>query len=200
MATDDQRRSGRVKQVIYLETKHLLIRDHIADDLQPFHALVSDKEVMRYLPDIYCASIEGSERNLQTSIAEIHAAHRTKYFFAILERKSEQFVGAIGLLLRPEPKQNSRGNLGYFINKPFWGKGYTTEAAKAVLHFAFEDLGLHKVTTGCLRENAGSEAVMKKCGMIKEAELVQHSYHEGQWKDRVMYRLLKSEWNTKDSL
>jgi len=181
--------------VIYLETKHLLIRDHIADDLQAFHALVSDRAVMRYLPDIYCASIEDSRHNLQTSIAEIRAEHRTKYFFAILERSSEQFVGAIGLLLRPEPTRHSRGNLGYFIHKKFWNKGYTTEAAKAVLHFGFEELGLHKVTCGCLSENAGSEAVMKKCGMIKEAELVQHSYHEGQWKDRVMYRLLKSEWH-----
>lgn len=183
--------------MIHIETEHLLIRDHIADDLQAFHALVSDREVMRYLPEIYCASIEESERNLQTSIAAIGTEHRTKYFFAILEHSSEQFVGAIGLLLRPEPIRHSRGNLGYFINKEFWGKGYTTEAAKAVLHFAFEELGLHKVTTGCLRENAGSEAVMKKCGMVKEAELAQHSYHEGQWKDRVLYRLLKSEWQTK---
>ena len=84
--------------------------------------------------------------------------------------------------------------MAYFIHKKFWGNGYTAEAAKRVIDFAFENVGLHKIITGCLKENAASEKIMKKCGMIKEAEKIQHIWHEDKWKDRVEYRLLREEW------
>jgi ribosomal-protein-alanine N-acetyltransferase len=56
--------------------------------------------------------------------------------------------------------------MAYFIHKKFWGNGYTAEAAKRVIDFAFENVGLHKIITGCLKENAAFEKIMKKCGMI----------------------------------
>ena len=54
---------------------------------------------------------------------------------------------------------------GYFIYPKFLGKGYTTEAFKRVLEFAFCDNDVYRVSTGCLAENIGSERVMQKCGL-----------------------------------
>jgi len=179
---------------IGLETEHLLIRDHVEGDLHPFFALVSDRNVMRYLPEIYCDALEGVQEKLRENIAEAGSIQRTKFYLAINERETGEFVGAIGIMMESQHVENGRGNLGYFIHEKFWGKGYATEAAKAVLDFAFATIGLHKIVSSCLHENAASEAVMKKCGMIKEGDLLQQSWHEGQWKDRVLYRMLKSEW------
>ena len=176
--------------MVRLETGRLVIRDHNKDDLHSFHALVSDREVMRFLPEIYCDSMEESEESLRIGIEEAEKEHREKYFFVIIEKGSDQYIGDIGFTVTSK----ETGHLGYFINKRFWGHGYTTEAARRVLDFAFEEAGLHKVVTGCLKENIGSESVMKKCGMIKEADLAEHVWHEGKWKDRLEYRLLRKEW------
>ena len=86
--------------------------------------------------------------------------------------------------------------LGYFTYPKFWGNGYTSEAVKRVLEFAFEDNNVYRVTTGCLAENQGSERVMQKNGMIKEAELKEYEWHDGKMKDRLEYRLLKTEWES----
>ena len=83
---------------------------------------------------------------------------------------------------------------GYFVYPKFWGKGYTTETFKRVLEFAFLDNDVYRVTTGCLAENVGSERVMQKCGLIKEAEHVDYEWHDGKMKTRLEYRLLKDEW------
>ena len=62
------------------------------------------------------------------------------------------------------------------------------------MEFAFLEDGVYRVTTGCLGENVGSERVMLKCGMIKEAEHVDWEWHDGRMKTRLEYRLLKNEW------
>ena len=53
---------------------------------------------------------------------------------------------------------------------------------------------VYRVTTGCLAENIGSEKVMIKCGLIKEAEHLDWEWHDGKMKTRLEYRLLKNEW------
>lgn len=62
------------------------------------------------------------------------------------------------------------------------------------LEFAFTQNNVCRVTTGCLAENKGSERVMQKCGLIKEAEHKDYEWHDGKMKTRLEYRLLKSEW------
>ena len=56
-----------------------------------------------------------------------------------------------------------------------------------------------ELQTGCLAENIGSEKVMKKCGLIKEAEHVDWEWHDGKMKTRLEYRMLKHEWERMNS-
>jgi len=126
--------------------------------------------------------------------------HRLSSFEEALRQAgvANQNLVSVSSILPPGCKVISRkegvAKLGYFYLPRYWGKGYATEAMKAVLQFAFETLGLHKIITGCLKENSRSERVMIKCGMRKEAELLQHVRHEGKWKDRLEYGLLKDQW------
>ena len=63
-----------------------------------------------------------------------------------------------------------------------------------LIKYAFTAGDVWRIETGCLAENRGSEGVMKHCGMLREGELVQAVWHEGAWKTRLLYRLLRSEW------
>ena len=71
-----------------------------------------------------------------------------------------------------------------------------TEAFSKIVQFAFTENNVYRITTGCLKENAGSEGVMKKCGMIKEAEHMDWEWHDGRMKTRVEYRLLRGEYKS----
>ena len=71
------------------------------------------------------------------------------------------------------------------------------ETFRRVLEFAFMENNVYRVATGCLAENKGSERVMQKCGLIKEAEHIDYEWHDGKMKTRLEYRLLKREWRVR---
>ena len=66
------------------------------------------------------------------------------------------------------------------------------------MEYAFQTDNVYRVTTGCLAENIGSERVMQKNGMIKEAERPDYEWHDGRMKTRLEYRLLKNEWTERN--
>jgi len=178
--------------MVRIETERLIIRDNIESDLDDHHRLISDQEIMSYLSDIHTHSLEESKKNLKFSIEESQKKDaRSCYFFAMIDKKDNTYIGAIGLTLLDQNETGGNAELGYFILKEFWNKGYTTEAAKAVISFGFNKLKIHKITTGCTLENTRSEHIMKKLGMEKEAHLKKHICHNNEWKDRVEYALFK---------
>lgn len=103
-------------------------------------------------------------------------------------------LGEIGFTKKIESIFGNVMDLGYFIKEVYWGKGIVTEASKAVICYAFNNLNTIKIEAGCVSDNKGSECVMKKLGMIKEAEFKSHVLLDNKFYDRVEYRLLKEEW------
>jgi ribosomal-protein-alanine N-acetyltransferase len=180
--------------MIQLYTGRLIIRDHISSDLMEHHELLSDETSMKYLPEIKTKNMEESKRNLIKSIEEANLKNRKLYFFRIENKDTKEYIGEIGYTVKMETPFGKIVDMGYFIKEKHWGKGYTTEALKEVIKFAFEKDDVYRISTGCMKENIGSEKVMVKCGMIKEAEHKEYQFHENKLKDRVEYRLLKHEW------
>lgn len=180
--------------MLKIETNRLIIRDHIEEDIEVMHTLLSDEKAMFYLPDIKTNTLDESKQNLYEAIKESKLEKRTKFFFAIMIKETNHYVGEIGYTVTVECSQGKVVNLGYFILPIYWGKGIVTEAAKAVIDYAFSQEGIIKIETGCVRENARSESVMKKAGMVKEAEFRKHVLLHWRLYDRVEYRLLKEEW------
>lgn len=179
---------------IFLETERLILRDHRFSDLTTHHALLSDPTAMRYLPDIRTYSPAGSEENLNASMAEIGREGRERYFLRMEEKETGSHIGEIGYTVTDFTPVGKVVHLGYFTYPRCWNQGYTTEAVREILRFAFEEGGVFRVCTGCLQENAASERVMQKCGMVKEAEFLLLQWHGGKMKNRVEYRMLKDEW------
>ncbi len=174
--------------MVRLETERMIIRDHQKTDLKAHHNLISNDEVMYYIQDIKTASIYESKDNLEFSISESIAENRVCHFFAMIDKVSNEHIGSIGFTIL-EKGDSGNAELGYFIHKEFWGKGFTTEACKAVITYGFETVGLRKFTTGCVYDNHHSEHIMKKLGMVKEAHKYNHISIDGIWRERVEYAL-----------
>ena len=106
---------------------------------------------------------------------------------AVTETDGGRLVGAIGLSIH---KKNRVAELGYWIGKPHWNKGYATQAAEALLEYAFEHLSITRHMTG----NPASGRVMEKIGMQFEGVLRQSSYRWGSFRDIAMYSILREEF------
>ncbi|MGB6220114.1 GNAT family N-acetyltransferase [Haloferula sp.] len=124
------------------------------------------------------------------------ASHLLQY----LEKKNAVFAvrstsgdlyGAINLGLN---MNDQIGELGYWIGVPFWNKGFCTDAARRLIQFGFDDIGLNKIYARHLGGNAGSGRVMEKIGMKKEGIQRQHTMKNGELRDIVEYGILKSEY------
>lgn len=180
--------------MIKLETQRLCIRDPKLSDFDDWHRLLSNAQTMYYLDDIKTHNKEESRQNLLTAVGEADNPTRTKYFLAMEVRDTGAFVGSVGYTVRLDTPQGKVAELGYFILPEFHGKGYTTEAVRAVLRFAFEENGVERIETGCFAENLASERIMQKVGMIQEGFLAKFDWLDGQLRDRILYRLLRDEW------
>jgi RimJ/RimL family protein N-acetyltransferase len=109
---------------------------------------------------------------------------------AITLREGGGLAGAIGLAIE---HAHGRAELGYWVGRPFWGRGYATEAAHALVAHGFGALGLRRVTASVFAHNARSARVLEKLGMRREGLLRRHFWKWGEFVDAVVYGLLAEE-------
>lgn len=180
--------------MIYLVTERLILRDYREDDFNEYYRLKTDSKTMYYLQDIQLHTKEEAYADFHQVLDDMPKPDRKFYFMHMELKESHEQVGSVGYTVINDTPVGKIVGAGYFTYPKFWGKGYTTEAFRRVLEFAFSENNVYRVSTGCLAENIGSERVMQKCGLIKEAEHIDHEWHDGKMKTRLEYRLLKSEW------
>lgn len=181
--------------MLKIEGERVYLRDHQTHDLEIFHSWLSDREIMKYLP-WRTSTVEESFLQLADCLRENVKEDRTKYFFAVILRGSEQIIGEAGFTVGAKELRGGIASMGYFFLKPYWGNGYATEVAQMMIEYCFTTLKLHKVTAGCDAENTASEMVMNKCGMKREAYREQQYYLDGHWRDRLEYGILYQDWVT----
>lgn len=143
-----------------LRTERLVLRPLAETDLEDLHRISNDPLVRRYLWDdepVSRATIEGVIRQSTRMFAEDGAG-----LFGIRLRGSEALAGFCGFL-RLEGMQELE--LGYELTPRLWGEGLATEAARACLRFAFEEVGMERVIVGADRPNVASLRVIEKLGM-----------------------------------
>ena len=150
-----------------IETERLILRQWKESDYLPFINMGSDLEVMKYFPK--CLTQEESINFIKAVTGIID---ENKWgFWAVELKKSQEFIGFIGLHSQPTQFDFSPCiEIGWRLAKDFWGQGYATEGAKAALEYAFNTLNLDKVVSFTSSVNKPSESVMKKLGMKKVTE------------------------------
>lgn len=178
--------------MILIETARLIIRDHISEDLEPLHAILSNPSVTFYLPSMHKDDVDETLGYLVASMRDIDAAPRMRYNLAVTDYDGD-YIGEVGLHYIDGTPQNAHCGLGYFVLPERWNEGIATEAVLAALGFIYDN-GASRVSASCLAENLASRRVLEKCGFSQEGLLKAHTWHDGAWKDCAVYRLLKDEF------
>ena len=115
------------------------------------------------------------------------------YSFLSFERGGETLVGGLGLgNIRRGVSQTA--TLGYWVGEPFARKGYTTDAVARALDYGFDELDLHRVEASCLPDNQASRGLLHKLGFTCEGMARGYLRIEGEWRDHLIYALLKDDW------
>lgn len=182
--------------MIFMETNRLILRDYEEKDEEAYIRLKSDPETMYYLQGIRLFNKREAESDFQKILQDMKKPDRKYYFFHMEMKMSRRQIGSIGYTVTHNTPVGKLVGAGYFIFPDYWNNGYTSEAFKRILEFAFNENNVYRVSAGCLAENKGSEKVMQKCGLIREAELIDYEWHDGKMKTRLEYRLLKREWDS----
>jgi RimJ/RimL family protein N-acetyltransferase len=151
--------------VLPIRTERLTIRAFTLDDVPAIHAvLYSDPEAMHFIGGAH--TLERTRQGIAGYIEHQRSAGYS--FWALTDAESGEIIGEAGLY--PMNGVGPDVELGYALGRAWWGRGYATEAAGAILAAAFQTLGAHRVVAVAKRENTGSLHVLDKLGFRFEGE------------------------------
>jgi [ribosomal protein S5]-alanine N-acetyltransferase len=173
-----------------LMTERLLLRKFDLDDIEGVTALAGAYE------------IADTTLRIPHPYTEMHAKEwiEQQYMWlnqnlsvtwAITIKASGELIGAIGLMNFNEPFAHAE--MGYWIGKPFWGKGYATEAGQAIIKYGFDILGLNRIHAHHFSRNTSSGKVLLKIGMQHEGTFRQHIKKWDKFEDIELYGILKKD-------
>lgn len=176
-------------------SKRLYFRDFESDDYDKYASVFSNDLVMRYA---YMDKIT-DESEMKSNFSQViknagNTGKRDTYEFAVFSSSNGDFIGYACILVNYHFLRVKFGEIGYFLLPDYWGKGYATEIAGTLTDICFTNLHMHKVAASCNVNNARSENVMKKIGMLKEGELRKERYKDGRWDNELRYGILLEEW------
>lgn len=180
-----------------VQSRRLSFREYREDDYSLFYSLFSNAQVMRYaLMDVY-RSLDDERAYFESILRNNHtpADRREAYQFAVFPKDGGPFVGFADIEIISRNDSGGCGEIGYFLLPEFWGNGFATEIANALMEICFAHLNLHRVFARCNANNIQSEQIMKKIGMIKEGEFRRARFKHGQWDNELHYAILSEERN-----
>jgi len=176
-----------------ITTPRLLLREFKASDWSAVHAYQSDPRYLQYYP--------WNDRKPGEVKAFVHMfldqqqqKPRTKFQLAAILKTNHQLIGTCGLRL--DSPDSQQADIGYELAPPYWGKGYATEAANAMLDYGFRTLRLHRIWSWCIADNHRSSRVLEKIGMRLEGRLRENEYFKEHYWDTLVYAILASEWQS----
>ena len=169
-----------------LETERLILRPPELADAPAVQRLAGAREVALNTLMIPHPYPEGAAEEWLTK-------QRTgdQINFAITLRETGELAGVMGLIVN---REHNRAEIGYWIGVPYWGRGYATEAGRAVVGHAFEGLGLNRVHAEVFARNPASARVLQKIGMRHEGTQRAHIVKWGEAMDVEAYGMLRGEW------
>lgn len=176
--------------VLPLRTERLLLRTHRPDDLEPLLAYYADPEVARYIPwePWTREQAEGhlAKRLLRTGVDGPDSA------LALVVEHDGRVVGDV--VVWPADATLERGEMGWAFHPDVAGRGYATEAVRALIGVAFGPCRMRRVAAQLDARNTLSARLCERVGMTREAHLRQDCFAKGEWTDTLVYGLLASEW------
>ena len=154
---------------IILESKRLILRRLVSEDLDALWALYCDPEITRYIPDAP-KTLEETRKELEWH-KNGHPRNPDLGLWATIHKGTGRLIGRCGLLPWTIEGQEEV-EVAYTIARDFWGQGLATEAAQGIVRHAFERLNITRLICVIEPENIASMKVAEKIGMTFEKAMV----------------------------
>ncbi|HKT01328.1 MAG TPA: GNAT family protein [Rugosimonospora sp.] len=174
---------------ITLTGRVVTLREFRADDAAAVLCVVGDERVTRWL-SFDSRDAAGAAAMVDRAITRAQMAPRTEYYLAVTILPDGELVGFVRLGLDGV----RAAKLGYAVAADHWGRGYAGDAARVLVQFGFQDLGLHRISAAIGPNNEASIRVAKRLGMSYEGRIRDHVYTNGTWRDSLLYSVLEHEW------
>lgn len=174
-----------------LTTRRLRLREFVEEDWAQVFAYQSDPRYLRFYE--WTERTESDVRAFVGRFLDWKAeSPRRKFQLAITLEEAGRLIGNSGVrLAQPGARE---AELGYELSPAYWGQGYATEAAGAMVGFGFETLGLHRIFAYTVADNVASQRVMERLGMCREGRLRENRWFKGRWWDTLVYGILEDDW------
>jgi len=176
---------------VEIVTERLILREFCAEDWPAVLAYQSDPRYLRYY-DWTGRTPEEAQAFVGMFLEQQQTVPRIKFQLAATLQATGQLIGNCGI--RMDAPTAQQADIGYELAPEHWGKGYATEAARAMVEFGFTQLAVHRIWSWCIADNVASANVLTKLGMTLEGRLRDHEYFKGRWWDTLMFGLLVHEW------
>jgi RimJ/RimL family protein N-acetyltransferase len=173
-----------------LRTARLRLRPVTRADSDDLFALHSNDYVLRYWDAPPWRDRDRADRFI--AVCRQMAEEGSGARLAIESRSDGRFIGWCSLT-RWNPDHRS-ASMGYCLGQAAWGHGYATEAARALLQWAFDTLDLNRVQAETDTRNEASVRVLEKLGFVREGTLREDCVVNGEVSDSWVYGLLRREW------
>lgn len=172
-------------------TERLVLRPFVLADAPAVQRLAGDRKIAANTLLIPHPYPEGAAEEWIKG----HDEQSPNQIFAISLRgdglDAGEAMGAIGLHLEPK---HERAEIGYWLGVPYWGHGYTTEAAQAVVEYAFGESRVNRVFAYHFTRNPASGRVLQKVGMKYEGTMRQHIVKWDEHIDVDYYGIIREDW------
>lgn len=172
-----------------LSTPRLALVALSLEDAPAVFSYASDPEISRLVAWPRHENIGTSQRFLARSL--VGYAQGGHYEWGLMRRTDQAFLGTCGF--GELDVARGVGELGYVLAKPYWGQGYATEAAAAVIQFGFSKLGLQVIEANAFPENIASLRVMAKLGM-RYRETSRIGQDCGAPRDVSVWQIEREQW------
>ena len=180
-----------MKQQPTIETERLILRPYRMEDAAELQRLIGERDVVTTMTNVPHPYEDGMAEEWIGGRQESFEKGKT-VDFAITHRQEGFFIGGISLMKIDQ--QSERAEIGYWIGKPYWRKGYGTEAAQAIVKYGFETLGLNRINGRHFGNNPASGRTLQKIGMKHEGCQRQAYKKWGKFEDFELYGILRSEY------
>lgn len=174
-----------------LTGQKVTLRQLTKRDAEDFWQLANDKQVARYLANL------PHPYSLEDGYAFIRRTHRqtrnrTDFAFGIVPHDLGKVVGAAGF--HQYDQRNRRIEVGYWLGRPYWRKGYASEAVLLACRWAFEDLRVNRIQARVVATNDASSNLLLKLGFQYEGTWRMAEQMRGRWHDIKWFGLLKKDF------
>lgn len=177
-----------------LSTERLLLRPVTPDDLDSVHSYLSRPDVCRFLLHEPRTREQVREKLAGSTRRPVLGADGDGVRLAVIRRDDDQFLGEVVLMIKSAAAATAE--IGWIFHPDHGGRGYATEAARALLGFAFGPLNAHRVIAELHPDNDASIRLCRRLGMRHEAHHVASTWipDRGVWEDDGAFAILRREW------